>query len=360
MMLDGKAENLLFLDKSHSRGGSRGGGKLRKNQTIEPEIVQANDSRLPTPDEGNVNTARKANTSTSTNSSNKNNKKKKKTVSVNKGSAKSKPLKSSPAVEAPVFAIFEEIKSGRLTIPANKSKITPTELDIFFNRSKRDAGNTLSYSDFVHCLGLCARQLLGAEKEKSKATSSAPFAEKSESSIEPRPEVVEDPTNALQPTASTTSSSSTSKKKSSSSTAVGKSSRTKRIKFSRDKLTHPVTETLSEGLIIGRNGFGFTINVPDYLLVLAVKIIISFLNESFMEPITRWIETETKARIAYFVVKIQTQIRMRKARFITRVLAEKRAAEKSLLEKAKYAVKIQCCIRRFLARRRAVITYLLY
>ena len=63
---------------------------------------------------------------------------------------------------------------------------------------------------------------------------------------------------------------------------------------------------------------------------------------------------EYRARIAYFVVKIQTQIRMRKARLIARVLAEKRAARNSLLKKAKYALKIQCCIRRFLARRRSV------
>jgi metal-dependent hydrolase (beta-lactamase superfamily II) len=84
-------------------------------------------------------------------------------------------------------------------------------------------------------------------------------------------------------------------------------------------------------------------------------------THSFQGPkVEKWIETETKARIAYFVVKIQTQIRMHKARMITRVLAEKRAAKNSLLKKAKYAVKIQCCIRRFLARRRAVRSFLNY
>jgi hypothetical protein len=149
--------------------------------------------------------------------------------------------------------------------------------------------------DFVQCLGHCARQLLGAEKEKSKVKPApslvAAVVEPQPAGIEPQ-QVVDDPTIVPQSVvASTSISTSNTKKKA---TAVGKSSRTKRVKFSRDRLTHPVTETLSEGLIIGRNGFGFTINVPDYLLVLVVKIFISFLNEPFLEPIARWMETETR------------------------------------------------------------------
>ena len=297
MMLDGKAENSLFTEKSFSRGGSRGGAKQRKNQAAQPEIGQASLSRLPTPDDGNANTARKANAASSTNASNKNSKKKKKkSVSLNRDNMNLKQLKGPPTVEAPVFAIFEEIKSGRLTITANKSKVTPTELDIFFNKSKRDAGNTLTYTDFVQCLSHCARQLFAVEKEKSKAKPTPSLAVSQPAVIEPQPEVVDNPAAVPQPIASTSTSTAASntKKKSSSSTAVGKVSKNKRVKFSRDRLTHPVIESLSEGLIIGRNGFGFTVNVPDYLLVLVVKIIISFLNEPFMEPISRWMETETR------------------------------------------------------------------
>ena len=119
MMLDGKAENSLFTDKSFSRGGSRGGARLWKNnQTAQPEIGPASLSRLPTPDDGNVNTARKPNATSATNASNKNSKKKKKIVSLNRGNMNAKLSKAAPLVEAPVFAILEEIKSGRLTIPS--------------------------------------------------------------------------------------------------------------------------------------------------------------------------------------------------------------------------------------------------
>ena len=351
LMAEGLPENALFRDSAKSYRISRVG--QRKTHT--PDAIPAPDS--PTIPHPALEDGRQA---AKPNSSNRN-KRKKNELSNKKNQTKVTAPQVVQPQAPPVFALLEELKSRRLFLPANKAKVTQTDLDIYFNKCRSDpnSGNTLSYSDFVQLLTLCAKQVFSVVEEKSKAP---------KSNILPQPKLVQVvgesdndsitiassanvPKEKARPSA--TNSSSSNKKTAVSSSSTTKSAR-RRINLTLEKLSSPVTECLTEGIIVGKNGHGFSFNTPDFLLVLIVKLFVSFVEDPAMVPILRWLELESKARISYFVIKIQTRYRMKKAGFVRKILAKKHEEKMKTLRNAKFAVKIQCCARKYLSRKRTI------
>ena len=85
---------------------------------------------------------------------------------------------------------------------------------------------------------------------------------------------------------------------------------------------------------------------------IVIKIIITFMEDSFMEPVFKWLNIETQARLNYFIIKIQTQVRIRKAKSIRSALAMEYNEKQNLFKNAKYAIKIQCCVRKHLSNQK--------
>mmetsp|Transcript_19751 Transcript_19751/g.27140 ORF Transcript_19751/g.27140 Transcript_19751/m.27140 type:complete len:2215 (+) Transcript_19751:40-6684(+) len=340
-MVDGAPENGLFSGYKLSRLGSRAGSQRK----LLPNKIKGNSG-----DDVSVASRDKSNDSKKVEIMDKSSAKPKASEAASKRKRKTVVTKVKINVNKTTkallqFAILEEIKQSRLVLPQNQLKISPTELDIYFNKCKSDpfAGNMITYSDFVQCLNLCSKQIFALDKDAKGSVTISRNVGKEKVTVESDNESV---------SGSVSDGRKSLLKKNGS--VGGKIAKNKKT-FSFDRLTSPVAELLSSGFIMIKGKYSMLPNVPDYLLVLVIKIVITFMEDDFMEPVLKWLNIETQARLNYFIIKIQTQVRIRQAKSIRSALAVKYNEKQALFKNAKYAIKIQCFVRMHFSKQKTAL-----
>lgn len=207
------------------------------------------------------------------------------------------------------------LKSYDLNIlhnPSSKRKLKPTEVDSFFNRSKKDlsGGNYLSYTEFIDFLSYVAEvHYTGSIEARKNATS--------EDSI---------PTKQIK--------ANNSKQSVSSSTPVSSSKyslKPEQVYFNMSNIHNLET---------------------NYRVWLIVNVLSSLRKESWMKDVLEWIDAESRARLGYFAIRIQCLVRrfQGKNRFAEVVLLRLKQMNDKRLNQL--AIKIQAVARMFISRYR--------
>lgn len=255
---------------------------------------------------------------------------------------KIKPKRKAPKDQPRVAVLIEAIASDRFVVRKGLTGLSQTDLDLLFGEAKEDPteGSTLTFKEFVHCVDMLANIYYSNESTKKSKTKTK--AKKGTASTKP------ESVKSRSPSPSNSRPQSQSRVLSPTPTAdgtstgegpIGDKSVRRRTRFDDSRnLLAPLS------LICGSS--------PQLGLLLCLQLMSEYRSEKWMMAINAYLETESRQRLGLFVIRIQCLVRRR--------LARKRRAELALLHEIKMrelaltgkVTFIQSIIRRFICRRR--------
>ena len=250
--------------------------------------------------------------------------------------------------------MFLEYDADRMYIPSIQRKLKANHIDIIFNRAKTEIGNLLSYMDFIEFLRLIAE----AQYNSNNSNSGDNKNNEEISNIEEVNQINTSTTTNTTATNTTTTATAI--------TTANKKHRNnnnltlEKLKCNPKQLFAPTTTTTNNATTIATttttttttSTTPTTTTTPDYRMALVLNIISSLRYEDFMSSILDWLHKESIARVNYFIIKIQSQIR----KYFTKKIIIKLKKEKNdnLInnKQYKYVIKIQSLLRMFIYRYR--------
>ena len=276
--------------------------------------------------------------SNSNNNANKNSPKKKKIKKLN-------PLTNN-------LSLFLEYDADRMYIPSIQRKLKANHIDIIFNRAKTEIGNLLSYMDFIELLRLIADAQYNSNSssgdKNNEEISNIEEANQVNTSTSTTTAVIN---NTTTNTTATTATITTANKKHRNNNNLT----LEKLKCNPKQLFAPTTTTnnaTTTNTTTSTTTTPTTTTTPDYRMALVLNIISSLRYEDFMSSILDWLHKESIARVNYFIIKIQSQIR----KYFTKKIIIKLKKEKNdnLInnKQYKYVIKIQSLLRMFIYRYR--------
>lgn len=199
-----------------------------------------------------------------------------------------------------------------LHYPTSKRKLKPTEVDSFFNRSKKDlsGGNYLSYTEFTDFLAYIAEVHYTGSIEARKNTTPEDFF----------------PTKQIKATNSKQSVSS-----STPASGFKYSLKPEQVYFNMSNIHNRET---------------------NYRVWLIVNVLSSLRKESWMKDVLEWIDAESRARLGYFATRIQCLVRRFQGKNRFAEVVQSRLKQMNDKRLNQLAIKIQAVARMFISRYR--------
>ncbi|KAJ1425251.1 hypothetical protein B484DRAFT_451176 [Ochromonadaceae sp. CCMP2298] len=225
--------------------------------------------------------------------------------------------------KAHVSALFQEYDEERIVLPVARRRLKSNQVDICFNRAKRDAhsGNVLGYGEFTELLRLLAIAHYGTEVVRERETEEdedgvgSPKKEGEEKGEE-KEEGKEEHEQEQEKDSK-----------------AKKHRRSKEHEITADRVRCDVKKV-------------FHGPEPDYRLALVLNAFASLRDEVWMAPVLLWMEVESKARVGVFATRIQCLVRKRFARSSKQLRVVERKRQHTAAHLSVYACRIQSLARK--------------
>lgn len=260
------------------------------------------------------------------------------------------------------LTLLRAIRLKLLTLPKISKRIKKTDFDLAFSKCKTTAGvNVLSYPEFVACLKTIGDIVFGpgiylaSRKARLLAKRLSPDMDDTSSvssvgsgSIEAGAEEDEEESKPDL------------KKVPSFMRKKGRSFKTRNAedRSTKSEKVKPLVQTLLEGTAKTVRDLTFlprellTEHAATSGLSFALLLLRALEKDENMREVAKWIEYESRARVGFFVARIQRMVRKRMERGLRSVLQAQRRQQLALRERERRIILCQSLVRMFLARRR--------
>lgn len=217
------------------------------------------------------------------------------------------------------LALFDALRMGSIRLMDGYTALSPTDLDIMFNKALTDAsaGNNMAYSDFCNLL-----QIMAEVHYKQVA--------------KPRESIIAAQLNQSQ-----------------SQTSSSAKDIIKSISDFKDR-ENDNTATSTDCRLQTLKAFIIDASEPlqNFKLSLGLKMLYCMRNDEWFKDLGLWMQEECKAVLSFYVIRIQGMFRMWKSRIFKQIMIDRKAAAIIIKLKRDNAAVIQRIVRGFLGRRR--------
>jgi hypothetical protein len=212
------------------------------------------------------------------------------------------------------LALFDALRMGSIRLIDGYTALSPTDLDIMFNKAMTDAssGSNMAFSDFCNLLQLMAEVHF---KQVAK----------------PRESIIAAQLNQNQ---------------------AGSVKEIKPIAAFKDRETDATSSNDCRLKMLKAFVIDASEPLNNYKLSLGVKMLYCMRNEEWFEELRVWMQEECKAILSSYVIKIQGMFRIWKSRIFKQVMIDRKAAAEIIKVQFENAAIIQRTVRGFVGRRR--------